>query len=74
MWAAVSFSLVTVGTAFVVAGPIVALVMTILVSATLLLTTDLMRRRALAQANGGTLTIVKAVPGQASSLLERKAS
>ncbi|MBC5806174.1 MAG: hypothetical protein DLM53_08960 [Candidatus Eremiobacter antarcticus] len=74
MWAAVSFSLVTVVTAFVVAGPIVALVMTILVSASLLLASHIMRGQSRTQ-KAGMLTVLKAQPSTVDlSVLQRKAS
>jgi hypothetical protein len=73
MWAAVSFSLVTIATAFFLAGPIVALVMTMFLSAGLMLTTHLMRRQSLSQ-TAGTLTVVRALSSQSETMLQRKAS
>ena len=73
MWAAVSFSLVTIATAFFLAGPIVALVMTMFLSAGLMLTTHLMRHRASSQ-TAGSLTVVRALSSQSDTLLQRKAS
>lgn len=73
MWAAVSFSLVTIATAFFLAGPIVALVMTMFLSAGLMWTTHLMRQRSVSQ-TAGALTVVRALSNQSDALLERKAS
>ncbi len=72
MWAAVSLSLVTIATAFFLAGPVVALVATMFLSAGLLLTTHLMRQRAISQT--AALTVVRALSSQSYTLLQRKAS